>query len=231
MTQHDIFHEVDEDLRREKFEKLWDKYGVFALLGALCIVGAVAAYQGYSMWQTSRANQSGTAYNRAAELATEGKHADAIASLSAIAKEAPGGYPLLANLQMAAVKVQAGQKAEAVALYDSVAATATDPALKDFARIQAATLRVDEADAAEMSRRLEGLNADNNPWRYSAQELLGLSAFRSGNTDESVKMFSAIQRDPHAPAEMRKRAEVMLALLVKVAASGSIGGKDAAATQ
>lgn len=231
MSERDIFQEVDEDLRREKFEKLWDKYGVYALSGALTIVGAVAAYQGYTAWQTSRANAAGAAYFKAIELATDGKRDDAIAALNTISQSAVGGYPLLAELELAAVKVQAGQKPEAVAAYDFIAATAKDLAFKDFARIQAATLQVDEADAAEMSRRLDGLNADNNPWRYSARELLGLSAFRSGNMGKSERMFRAIHSDPYAPAAIQGRAKLMLELIVKVAASGSTAGKDAAATQ
>ncbi|MGB0086627.1 MAG: hypothetical protein WBP94_14810, partial [Rhodomicrobiaceae bacterium] len=51
--------------------------------------------------------------------------------------------------------------------------------------------------------------------RYSAQELLGLAAFRSGNMAESEKVFSQLIGDPSAPAEIRRRAETILALLVK----------------
>ncbi|MEJ2118656.1 MAG: hypothetical protein P8Y36_12505, partial [Alphaproteobacteria bacterium] len=85
----------------------------------------------------------------------------------------------------------------------------------DFAKIQAATLLVDEADAKEISRRVEGLNIDTNPWRYSARELLGLAAFRSGKLAESEKLFGQLVSDPSTPPEINKRAEVILSLIVK----------------
>ncbi len=111
--------------------------------------------------------------------------------------------------------MQDGHKNEAIALYDQVAKSGADEMLRDYAKLQAAALRVDEADPAEMQARLGGLNTDKNPWRYSARELLALSAFRSGNTGESEKLYNQIIGDLAAPAEIRRRAESMLALIVK----------------
>jgi hypothetical protein len=116
---------------------------------------------------------------------------------------------------MAAIEVQKGNKKQAVAFYDKISAAGADALLRDFAKIQAATLLVDKGDAKEIKRRVEGLNIDTNPWRYSARELLGLAAFRSGNLAESEKLFGQLVSDPTAPPEISKRAEVMLTLLVK----------------
>jgi hypothetical protein len=228
MSEQDIFREVDEDLRREEIAKLWDKYGVLALIGAACIILAVGAYKGYGWWENKRATETGTAFHQAIELAGANKNADALTALGALAKTAPGGYRILASLEAAAVHVKEGRKGEAISLYETVAAGPGDATLKDFARLQAAALRLDDADAKEIASRLEGLNADNNPWRYSARELLGLAAFRSNNLVESEKLFGQILSDPFAPAELRKRAQIMLALLVKVTAPGKTGDKDAA---
>jgi hypothetical protein len=58
--------------------------------------------------------------------------------------------------------------------------------------------------------------------------LLGLAAFRSGNKTESEKLFGQILRDPFAPAELRKRAQIMLALLVKAPEPGKSEAKGPA---
>src|SRR5262245_35720583 len=50
----DIIREVDEELRRERFEKLWRKYGTYALGLAALVVLAVA---GYIQWQHYTAGQ------------------------------------------------------------------------------------------------------------------------------------------------------------------------------
>jgi hypothetical protein len=222
MSERDIFKEVEEDLRREQLAKLWDRYGVYVLAVATMVILFVGAFNGWRWYEAKRASENGTAYFEATTLAGEQKYAEARDALAKLGQDAPAGYRTLAKLETAALHAKEGRKAEAVAVYDQVAAdSSTDGVLKDFARIQGAALRLDEAEPAEIARRLDKLDADGNPWRYSARELLALSAYRSGNTAESEKLFTRILSDPFAPAEMRKRAESMLALLVKTSMTGS----------
>ena len=39
----DIFHEVDEEVRREQLQKLWARYGNYAIAAAVLVVTAVTA--------------------------------------------------------------------------------------------------------------------------------------------------------------------------------------------
>jgi hypothetical protein len=228
-----IFREVDEDLRREQMAAMWDKYGVYLLIAAGLIVFIVGGYNINLWWQEKRAAESGEAYFRAGELLADKKNDEALKAFDDLASAAGGGYETLAGLRVAAIRAEQGRTGEAVKLYDDIAKGGADATLRDFARLAAATLRVDEADYAEMQQRLEGLNKDTNAWRYSARELLALAAFRSGNAGESEKLFSQILGDPAAPAEMRKRAEAMLALLVKTPKeiSSAVPGEKDSRTQ
>ena len=38
----DIFREVDEELKQDRYEKLWRQYGKFVIAGAVVVVAAVA---------------------------------------------------------------------------------------------------------------------------------------------------------------------------------------------
>ncbi|WP_125461779.1 MULTISPECIES: tetratricopeptide repeat protein [Rhodomicrobium] len=215
MSDDNIFREVEDDMRREQIARLWDKYGVYVLIGAGIIIVIVGGYNMFNWWAEKRAAENGAAYYQAGQLVNDKKYAEASEAFAKLGNSAGGGYQTLAGLERAAIFAQEGRKGEAVAAYEKVVRNGTDPVLRDYATLQAATLRIDDADPAEMSRRLAGLNTDTNPWRYSARELLGLSAFRAGNMAESEKLFGQILGDPSAPAEIRKRAELMLALLVK----------------
>jgi hypothetical protein len=217
-----IFREVEEDLRREQLARLWDNYGVHVLIGAAAILLIVGAFSGYRWYLHKQATENGTAFYDATQKVDSNNYAEASDALTKLTKDAPGGYRLLAKLELAAVHAKQGRKADAIALYDEIAGdNGADSILKDFARVQAAALRIDEADQAEIAKRLDKLDADSNPWRFSARELLALSAYRSGNAAESEKLYSRILGDPFAPAEMRKRAENMLAVIVKAPANAS----------
>src|SRR5436189_1922768 len=134
----DIFREVDEDLRREQLKKLWERFGVYVLGGAVLIVVLVAGYKFYEYWQDSRAQATGDRFVAALKLADQGKHDEAEAALAAIVANGSGGYPILAGFRVAAEKAAVGDDKGAVAEYDAIAARADTPALvRDMATLRA----------------------------------------------------------------------------------------------
>ena len=122
-----------------------------------------------------------------------------------MAEKGPAGYRVLSRFQLAAAEAQAGDTDKAVALYDALATDAdTDDILKGLATIQAATLRLDTADYAEMERRLKGLIEQGSPWSYSARELLGLSAYRLEQYAGSRKAIQRAHRRPRHALEFAR---------------------------
>ena len=79
-----------------------------------------------------------------------------------------------------------------------------DPLLADYARLQAATLRLDSANWTEMQNRLNDLAAEGNAWRFSARELLGLAAQKAGKTQEARTQFQLLLERSQYPAEHRR---------------------------
>ena len=214
MSDRDFFREVDEAVRQDRYKALFDKYGIYALVGTALIVAGVAGFKGWTYWQESNAQAAGTEFSNALALEDNGDAAKAQEALSALAEKGPAGYRVLSRFQLALIDAQAGDNDKAVAIYDALATDAdTDSILKGLTTIQAATLRLDTADYAEMERRLKGLIDQGSPWKYSAQELLGLSAYRLNNMLESEKQFSALLADQGTPSNLRERADMMLALI------------------
>ena len=109
---------------------------------------------------------------------------------------------MLARFQLAAAEAKAGETDKAVADYDALAVDpSVDPILQGHATLQAAALRLDKADYAEMERRLKPLIDSGSAWQFSARELLGLTAYRLNNMNEAERQFSALVGDQGNPAE------------------------------
>src|SRR4051812_34717603 len=88
----DIFHEVDEEVRREQLKKLWERYGNYFAAAAILVVVAVGAWRGYSWWEAKKAAQSGAAFESAISLADAGKHSEAEAAFAQIGNDGTSGY-------------------------------------------------------------------------------------------------------------------------------------------
>lgn len=222
MSDESLFREVDEAVRQDALKATWNKYGWLFMGGAVAIVGGVAGYKGWNYWREQQAAEAGAKFLNALNLEVEGKSSEAQVALQSLAGDGPTGYRILANLQLAAAMAKAGEKEQAIIAYDSLAGDGTvDPLLQGFARIQAATLKVDDAGFDEMKSRLEPVLAESSPWRHSARELAGLSAYREGKKSEAQEYFTQIISTPDAPQGLKQRAEMMLALIVKADANAS----------
>jgi hypothetical protein len=210
----DIFREVDEDIRREQYKKLWDRYGVYVIGLAVLIVVATAGYKAWVYFQERQAQAMGDRYVAALTLAAAGKHDEAEAALAAIVADGTGGYPSLAKFRMASEKAVAGDKAGAVAAFDSVASDPATPALiKDMARLRAALILTESASLADLQARIGDLAATGNPWRNSAREFLGLAAWRTGDLAAAKKYYEQINDDQDKPRDLATRTSVMLSLI------------------
>lgn len=209
----DIFREVDEDLRREQVKKLWDRVGPYVIGAAILIVVATAGYRGWEYWRDRQAQATGDRFIAALQLSSEGKHDESIAALEAIVADGSGGYPVLARFRIAAEKAEAGDKAGAVAEFDSIAAENAPAEVKTLARLRAALLVVDTASLSDLDARISDLAATGNIWRHAAREILGLAAWRTGDFAAAKKYFGDISVDQETPQDLRERAQLMLALI------------------
>ncbi len=208
----DIFNEIDEEVRREKLKKLWDRYQNYIIGGAILIVFLVAGWRLYHWWEMKKAAEAGAAFNTAMTLSTEGKHAEAEATFAKIAEGGAQGYRDLARLQAAAELAQRDPKA-AVEAFDAVAADQRMPQpLRDLAAVRAGSLLVDSEPYENLRQRLEPLAAPDRTYRNTVRELLALSAWRTGDAAAARKWAGMIVGDAEATPGMRQRVEMLLAL-------------------
>lgn len=215
----DIFDEINEDVRRDNLRKLWDKYSLFLVAGALIIVVGVGGHRAYTYMEQQKAAKAGAAFDRAVELVDEKKFGDAKTAFATIAAEAPAGYRVLAQLREAAA-VATTDKPAAVKLYDAVAADGTvGTAQQELARIRAAALLIDTASYEDVASRVESAAAPAGIYRHSAREQLALAAWRTKNETAARKWIDLIIADVETPASLRGRAEALQALLPAAAKS------------
>ncbi len=206
---------MDEAVRQEQYKKLWDQYGIFVVAAAVVLVAGVGGYKAWSAWQERKSAEAGDKFSKALS-AQEGPDAEKAKDIFAqLVKDGPEGYRVLARFQLAAGEAKAGEADKAVADYDALASDqSVDSILRGYATIQAAALRLDKADYAEMEKRLKGLAESNGAWSFSARELLGLSAYRNNDMRTAEKEFSDLLADQATPPNLRDRADMMLALIV-----------------
>jgi len=209
----DIFQEVDEEVRRERLEKLWERYQNHIIAGAFLILAAVGGWRGYEWWEGKRATETGSAFEAAQTLDLEGKSADAESAFAKIVTDGTASYRDLARMRQAAELAQRDPKL-GIAAYERIAGdSSVDSAWRDLAGLRAGSLQIDAGSYNEARARLEPLAADGRPYRYTARELLALGAWRAGDTASAKRWFDLVITDIQTPPATRSRIEMLIALV------------------
>lgn len=232
----DIFDEIDEDLRAEKTQAIFKRYGGLMAGAALAVVVGVAGWQSWQWWQQRHDQQAATSFLAAMRIADEiplsapgnpqisDQRTRAMAAFAAIAVSSPNGHRSLALLREAGLKADAGDLPGAVLLWDQVAADSSiDMLLRDVANLTSVTRQVDTGDAAQLAARIKPMTAADNPWHAMAQEQSALLDIRQGHLDEAKQTLGRLAQDSASPIGVRSRSGALLARLGGTVA-GSTGG-------
>lgn len=210
----ELIREIHEDLQRERYMRLWQRFGGLVVAGAIAIVVATAAWVGWQQYDLSQRQELSERYSVAAALAAEGDMAGAINEFGALARDTSGGYRVLAQLRQAALLRSSGDAPSALEIYDRLAADRAAPrSMRDLAIILGALNGLDVRANDEVIARLAPLMGDDSPWRFSAREVTALAAIRAGDRERARELLQGLADDLGAPPGMRGRAAELLAAM------------------
>jgi len=207
-----LIKEVDEDLRHEQMTQLWKRHGGLLTALAMCVVLAVAGWQGWNAWDSKQRQAVSGRFGEASALVEQGKKEEAADLLTRLTAEGTKGYRLLARLRLADLRLREGDVAAAAALYQGIAGdSSVDRPYRDMAAVRAGYLTLETADQAQLDKAMEPLAVESSSWRHSAREIQALIALRRGDGARASDLFAKIAEDGAAPQGLRARAAEMLA--------------------
>jgi hypothetical protein len=212
----DIFQEVDEELRRENYAKLWQRYGKYIAGLAVLVVLATAAVWRWNEYRLHLRQAEGAQYASALDLARQGKDKEAADAFAALARQAGGGHAVLARLEEGAVRARAGDIDGALAVYGALAADASvDPIYRDVAVLLASQYELKSGDPKAIITKLAPLTSPTNPWHPTALELTALAQLKSGDKAMARTTYQHLADDLAAPPGLRARAAEMITALAE----------------
>jgi len=222
----DIFQEVEEDVRRERYEQLWKKYGNYIVAAAAVVVLGVGGYQAWRQYDLGQRQQISDRYQAAQALAAAGKAPEAETAFLELSKDRHTGYATLSKLHLAGVYLAENKRDQAVALLRELT-TNSDPAIASAARLRLAWTQADALPRSEIETILAPLNGQENPWRFAAAEVLAYIDFKSGSRTQAEADYLKLSQELEAPANLRQRAAA-IAQYLKANPAGSVSTRPTA---
>ena len=188
----DIFREVDEELKQERYTELWRRYGRYGIAVVVLCVAAMAAWKGWEAWQVSKRHAEGLSYGNAMQLLQEGKTAEATEFLGSLGQQTSSGYGILARFQQAAISARSGDAETALQLYDALSSDRNVPrSMRDLATILGGlqALGLSSIPSQALEERIAPLAEAGSHYRHMAlgdSRALGTRRGRHGDCSVSL---------------------------------------------
>jgi hypothetical protein len=207
----DVFREVDEELRRERAEQVWKKYGLYIIAAAVAVVLAVAGLQGWRAYQQSQREKLSAQYAAAQAMVHSGDNAGALKAFAAMGEIGAGGYRGLAVLREAALRADSGDVAGAIKIWDRMAQdSGLGEGFRQIGTLLSVMHQMADGDPSALQARLAPLTGPGKAFRATALELSADLALRTGDVETARGHYTELADDPEVPAGLRGRATQML---------------------
>ena len=153
----DIFREVEEDVRRERAEKIWKRYGTYIIAAGVLVFVGIGGWQLWQRYDRQEREKISAQFVAAQRISNPRDAANAFVDLAG-----GKGYGEIARLSQASAMFAAGQRKEAIDLYKEIAARDNGP-VGSVARLRAAWALAETASRSELTELLKPLDKPGSP--------------------------------------------------------------------
>jgi len=209
----DLFEEVEEQLRSERYRTLIAKAFPWVLGAAALVLIVVFGVWGWEKYRDQQSAKASEQYSAAIDALTAGHRDQALPLLNQVAQSPSRAYKSLALMQLGGLKLIDRDTSGAVKLFDQAADAAPDDVLGDAARLKSAFALLDTAPEKDLETRLAPLIKDGHPYRIQAREALGFAKLLAGDEKGARNEFVVISQSLDANDGARERAKAAMDLI------------------
>ena len=214
---NELIREIEDDIRRERFDKLWYSFGKVMVGLSIVVILVTIAIQVLQYKEQSEAVERTTLFYKGIDRLNIEDYKGAIDAFSALCAKTSSPYYGLCMLRKA-------QAETALSDRDAAAKTYTDLSQHDAVFGKLALLLVPAGTNAqgELNKPVAG-----DPFYYTSGEARGWQLWKDGKKEEAVAQFLTLYNDPGIPAAMRTRlSEVLHHVAADMVPSDLLSGKD-----
>ena len=201
-----IFREVDEDIRKERYINLFRKYGVYAIAIIVIIVGTLAGIQFYSSYQVNKNEMLFAEYINIIENNSD----DTLEKLSDSGNTSNLFLNGMYLLKRSDLLVASGQIDQATLLLsEAIENNALNKIHNDVAIYKLLMINIETLSIEEIKSYQNKLISEVDAF-YLTEELIAIKFLIEGQKEDAIKKFSELSTNNSVPIEIKNRSAVFI---------------------
>ena len=201
-----IFREVDEDIRKERYINLFRKYGVYVIAIIVIIVGTLAGIQFYSGHQVNKNEMLFAEYINIIENNSD----DTLEKLSDSGNTSNLFLNGMYLLKRSDLLVASGQIDQATLLLsEAIENNALNKIHNDVAIYKLLMINIETLSIEEIKSYQNKLISEVDAF-YLTEELIAIKFLIEGQKEDAIKKFSELSTNNSVPIEIKNRSAVFI---------------------
>ena len=209
-----LLREVVEDVKNEQLQQLWNKYGLYIIIGIAFVLTATISFESIKSWHEKKNQELSNTYSVAMSLQNQGRLDESLDIYSSLAKKDTGIYDDLAKIQIANIYLQQEKDDDAKAVLSAmIDSSSTIGQMKKIAVLKLVSYKLDDnkATAQEITDLLAKIEDKDNS--DMAKELKAMLYIRENDITKAKEEYQKIIASGSAPEALKNRALDMINLL------------------
>ena len=211
----DVFQEVDEELREEKYKSIWRKFRYYLIGGLILFILGIAVNAFWKDYNLKEINERSERFFTAIEMAQEDK-VNAITLLEEFAnqEEKNSEYnALIARFTEAAIRRSEKDFNGALVIYQSLKDNNISNFYEDYAKLSSVEMLIALNNKKDAKLILDDLISNTSDLKYIAMEYMGYLEIDEGNFSKAQTIFTNIADDALSSVNMKNRSREVLSIL------------------
>lgn len=201
-----IFREVDEDIRKERYINLFRKYGIYAIGFIIVVVGSLAGMQFYSSYQANKNEILFAEYINIIETNSD----NALEELTNSSNSSNSFLNGMNLLKRTDLLIAADQVEEAtVLLKDAIDGKNLNKIHHDVAIYKLLMINIESLNLEEIKLYQNKLISEVDAF-YLIEELVAIKFLIEGKNDEAIKKLTELSVNNNVPIEIKNRSAVFI---------------------
>ena len=199
----DILRQVDEDLRKEKFTSLWNRFKIYIISATLLLIISVSVYQ---YLEISEYNEKVSTIEKYYKASNNESIEEILGKLEIIETSNEFSQNLI-DLKMADIHIVKGDIERGLENLEQIFKSKNQSILGDLALYKYLMLKIDQVTLNEFNNLIENFNSKENNFNYLFSELVGIKNIIDGQYSEGKIIFESLLKDASVSNEIKIRAE------------------------
>ena len=206
-----IFNEVDQDIRKERYQNLWSNYGKYIIAFLMLIVIAFSLTQYFQAKNISDNKAILDMYYSAAEGIEKNQLDFANNELEIVYNQKNKMLAALSGFKMSEIYLNNNQKEEAILLLEKIVDNRSlESIYRELALYKYIMINFENIDISSIEKKIVSIGVNKNTLHPYFQEIIGIKYLTAGNIEKANSVFTDLLLNEDTPFDLKMRLDKLI---------------------